>query len=234
MTSVLIIQHSESDSEGMIGEILTDNGVDFDLIFAGRDPMPTELDHDALIVLGGAQCAIDDELHSFLAPEKELLRRVVKAEQPCLGLCLGAQLLAHATGAAVDRGARAHFGFKRIRLTEAGRRDPLFADVPREHRMFHWHADAFDVPSGAELLASADYGAPNQAFRIGRRAYGVQYHIELDEPLLRAWLDEARTAEPGEAVAPPVIEEAERDASAHYLTYRRNSRTMLANFLQLI
>ncbi|MEV6394792.1 type 1 glutamine amidotransferase [Streptomyces sp. NPDC051907] len=234
MSRILIVQNSATASEGDIGSALDEAGVGYDVVYALKDPVPVRLlEHDAVIVLGGGQHAADDDLHPYLAREKELLRSAVERGQPCLGICLGAQVLAHAMGAVIHRGARVNFGFQPVRLTEAGTRDPLFSGLPEKQHMFQWHADSFELPSGAESLAYSESGAAHQAFRIGERGYGVQYHVEVDDRLLQAWLGSAADAPPGEAVDAAVVAAARDDVPLHYPAYRRNVRTLIENFLSL-
>ncbi|MCX4823160.1 type 1 glutamine amidotransferase [Streptomyces sp. NBC_01142] len=233
MSRILIVQNSSTASEGDIGSALREAGVEYDVVLAQKDPIPDGLGHDAVIVLGGGQHAADDDLHPYLAQEKELLRRVVERGQPCLGICLGAQVLAHAMGAVIHRGTQVNFGFQPVRLTDAGTRDPLFSGLPEKQHMFQWHADSFELPVGAESLVYADSGSPHQAFRIGARAYGVQYHVEVDERLLQAWLGAAADAPPGEAVDAAVVAAARADVPRHYPAYRHQVRTLLDNFLSL-
>jgi GMP synthase (glutamine-hydrolysing) len=110
----------------------------------------------------------------------------VKRDIPVLGVCLGAQLLAHALGANVFRGQQPEIGFAPVELTTEGRRDVIFNGVPSPVPVFHWHGDTFDLPVGAALLASsANYS--NQAFRFGKRAYGLQFHLEPDAPAWAEW-----------------------------------------------
>ncbi|MGC5363871.1 type 1 glutamine amidotransferase [Streptomyces sp. DT24] len=233
MSRILIVQNSATASEGDIGSALREAGVGYDVVHAQKDRIPDGLDHDAVIVLGGGQHAADDDLHPCLVEEKELLRDAVERGQPCLGICLGAQILAHAMGAVIHRGTRVNFGFQTVGLTEAGTRDPLFSGLPEKQRMFQWHADSLELPAGAQLLAYSDSGSPHQAFRIGERAYGVQYHVEVDDRLLEAWLGAAADAPPGEAVDAPVVAATRADVPLYYSAYRRQVRKLMENFLSL-
>src|SRR5207245_5960724 len=132
------------------------------------------------------------EQHPYLLAQRDLMRRAVDAELPVLGICLGAQMLARALDARVYRAPVREFGFKPVRLTAAGQRDILLSAFQTDDRVFQWHEDTFDLPAGAELLVAGD-DVPLQAFRLGRNAWGVQFHFEVDADGVEAWL---RVAEP--------------------------------------
>lgn len=141
----------------------------------------------ALIVLGGPTGAYETSRYTFLTAEIELIRRCLGERTPVLGICLGAQLLAAAAGARVYPGkAGKEIGWAEVELSEAGTADALWAGFPRRFATFHWHGDTFDVPAGAEVLASSERYV--QAFRLGTRAYGVQFHPEVVPRHLEAWI----------------------------------------------
>ena len=124
----------------------------------------------------------------FYAKNADVLRAVTRRGLPVLGVCLGAQLLARALGAKAFPGHGAEIGFGAIELTEAGRKDALLTGLGGHLPAFHWHTDTFTLPQGAVLLASSPM-YPHQAFRLGSRAYGFQFHIEPDTDTWTAWRD---------------------------------------------
>lgn len=154
------------------------------IVRAWEEPIPSE--PDALLVLGGGMSA-NDEL-AFLRDEIEFIQRCVAAGKPVLGLCLGSQLLAKALGGSVFRAPRKEIGFYRVRMLPKARTDALFAEAPADFVAFHWHGDAFSLPPGAVPLASSTL-TPLQAFRYGSRAWGAQFHPEMNLKLLRAFIE---------------------------------------------
>jgi GMP synthase-like glutamine amidotransferase len=155
-------------------------------------PGPADLgDMGGLVVMGGPMGVGDDDAPGWMAAERDLLSAAVAGGLPVLGICLGAQQLAASLGAAVTRGATPEIGPGEVVLTRDGRLDPVFGPeytglgsptVP----CVHWHGDTFALPEGATHLA-ATRAYPHQAFRVGHHAYGLQFHVEVDEVPARAW-----------------------------------------------
>ena len=133
------------------------------------------------------------DLDRLIAAADVLLREAVARNLPVLGICLGAQLLAHALGAHVGRNPVKEHGWHQLTLTEAGRADPVLAALEGQE-VCQWHGDTFDLPPGGELLATGET-CRHQAFRVGR-AYGVQFHPEVDPRILDRWLDVYRAELP--------------------------------------
>ncbi|MBS1870052.1 MAG: type 1 glutamine amidotransferase [Actinobacteria bacterium] len=181
------------------------------------EPLPDWRAFDGVLALGGPMHARDDEAHPWLAAERRLIGEAVRAGTPYWGVCLGAQLLAAALGAPVRRGEEPEVGVLPVTVDrEAARRDPVFADAPARFHTLEWHADTFELPDGATLLAgSARY--PHQAF-VWRRAYGVQFHLEPTVALARHWAHKPGYAPLATALSPDRLEallaELERHAAA--------------------
>jgi GMP synthase-like glutamine amidotransferase len=170
-----------------LGDWLSEAGLGLEVRPA--DDLPADLDGlSGLLVLGGAMAAHDDVGHPSLAGVRALLRAAVAAELPTLGICLGAQLLALANGGAVAVNPEGpEFGAQLIAKRAAAATDPLFRELPITPDVIQWHYDAVTVlPPGAVHLA----GSPTcqyQAFRVGRLAWGIQFHIETTPGLVRDW-----------------------------------------------
>ncbi len=186
--SVLVIQNFENTGLGLVGRALEEAGHSHDLVAAhdGFAVPASPGDHDALIVLGGGQNALDDEGSPWLPDLVALMRDFADAGKAVLGICLGAQLLARALGGKNHIGTASEFAWKNVELTEAGRRDPLFSQIEPMFSAFQWHDDTFSLPPGAVHLAT-NAAAPVQAFRFGRAAYGIQFHFEADRALVENW-----------------------------------------------
>ena len=185
----LVVTHTASESVGLLGDWLVAEGLDLDVVEPWNgDPLPEALDHDALVVMGGPQQAYDDDSAPWLRRTKELLRAATAAELPVLGICLGAQLLAEATGGRVEPGAEGpELGARLVAKRDAASDDALFADLPLSPLVVQWHWDAIvELPPRALLLAASPRYV-NQAFRVGRRAYGLQFHIETPPEMVRRW-----------------------------------------------
>ena len=188
------------------------------------DKLPIIADIAALIVLGGRMGANDDQEHPFLVKLKELIRAVVEAEIPYLGICLGGQLLAAAMGAEVVSNRWEELGTLRVSLTVEGKTDQLFNEIPATFQTFQWHHDSFDLPEGALLLATSA-ACSNQAFRIGRCAWGLQFHPEVTPEIIGDWCawDPATASSADELIAEFLCQAVE---------YRATSQRLLGNFLQ--
>ena len=197
-TTALVIENDPTDDARRLGEWLTAAGLELEVVRAhAGEPLPTTLDgYSALVVLGGEQ-------HAFLGPDGEpgaawfpalesLLRKAVRAAVPTLGICLGAQLLASAHAGLVERAAAGpEIGARLVARRDAADKDPLFAPLPMLQDVIQWHHDEVtELPAGAVLLAaSTDY--PHQAFRVGERAWGLQFHVECDTAMIADWASES-------------------------------------------
>jgi GMP synthase (glutamine-hydrolysing) len=187
---VLIIQHQAIGQPGTILATLIRDGVAFDLrqLHARAElPAPEGVGrYRALIVLGGSMNTDQGDVYPFLHQERLLLAAALEQDVPLLGICLGAQQLACVQGGCVFDRPEPAVGWMPIRLV---RHDPLFEGVPSEFRALEWHAQSFTVPAHACPLALRDGDVGVQAFRAGRRAWGLQFHPEIDGPTLDVWLE---------------------------------------------
>ncbi|MFN8037368.1 MAG: type 1 glutamine amidotransferase [Acidimicrobiia bacterium] len=178
----LIVQQEASEGPFAVGAALQAAGFELDVRhpYAG-DPLPADTgSHDALVILGGPMAAYSDDRFAWRGDELRVVAAAVAAGTPTLGICLGAQILAHACGGRAVRGPQLEIGWLPVRLTGAAGRDSLFTGLPEEWTVLQWHGDTVELPPGAELLASNDR-YPHQAFRLGPHAWGVQFHIEVDQ-----------------------------------------------------
>jgi GMP synthase-like glutamine amidotransferase len=187
----VVLQHVAFEGPGTIADVAREHGAEVDIIrlFDGAT-VPTVDQVDGLVVMGGPMGALSDAKHPYLADERALLADCVSQDVPVLGVCLGAQLLATALGAPLFRLGAAEIGVGHVRLTAEGLDDPVVGTPLREGllptvdrelvEVVHWHRDTFALPHGAVRLARTG-STPNQAFRVGRNAYGFQFHVEASE-----------------------------------------------------
>ncbi|MFD7657313.1 type 1 glutamine amidotransferase [Actinosynnema sp. NPDC059797] len=191
MTRLLVLQPDRDDPPARLGEWLTAAGAVLDVVEPYAEPLPATLDgYDGVVCLGGAMGALDDAEHPWLADVRRLLSEAVSRRLPLLAVCLGAQLLAAATGGQVRRAAQGpEVGVMLVAKRDAAGEDPLFADLPWTPDVLQFHSDEVSLlPPTAVLLASSPKCA-NQAFRVGERAYGVQFHIETTPEVVLKWAE---------------------------------------------
>jgi GMP synthase (glutamine-hydrolysing) len=188
--NVVVVQNAASDPLGTLAGWLESAGVGLQVRqpFAG-DQIPSGLDgYSGLLVLGGPMGANDDVAAPWLSAVRRLLGEAVAGEVPTLGVCLGAQLLAVATGGRVGLNPDGpEFGAQLIAKRANASTDPLFGPLPITPDVIQWHFEAIlALPPAAVLLANSP-GCPVQAFRVGRLAWGIQFHIETTPDVVRAW-----------------------------------------------
>lgn len=201
--SALVIQHAAPEGPHSIARALTVADVPCTVYRADQDsvPLPRARDLAGLVVMGGPASAYSDQGFPTREAELGLIAECLQLQIPILGVCLGAQLLAAAAGARVFPGTHGReIGWGPLHLEDDAERDPLFAGLPRDLTVLHWHGDTYDLPPGAVHLASSPKYS-QQAFRVGARAWGLQFHIEMDVPaveaIARAFPDEAADAPGG-------------------------------------
>jgi len=131
----------------------------------------------------------EEDRFPFLREEDLFIKESIQRGKRVLGICLGAQLIAKALGAKVFKAPEKEIGWYDVSLTEEGSRDPWFASFPKVFRVFQWHEDTFEIPKRAKLLATST-AVPNQAFRYGENAYGLQFHLEVTPEMIRDWVNE--------------------------------------------
>ncbi|KPF47453.1 type 1 glutamine amidotransferase [Rhizobium sp. AAP43] len=185
---VAIVENTKITHAGQVGHALAEAGAETVTIraYAG-EPLPTFEDYEALVVFGGEQNARDDDAHPYLPELAGLMRRFGDSGKAVLGICLGSQLLARAYGGENLIGAAPEFGWCEIDRTDAGRSDPVLSVLPDRFLSFQWHDDTFSLPNGALHLAENER-TRHQAFRLGRAAYGFQFHFEADRHVVRDWI----------------------------------------------
>jgi len=188
---VLVLQHIACEPPGVYGDVLREHAAHPRVARVELDegePLPDWRDFDAIVAMGGPMSVSDEAEHPWLADEKRLIGEAVRAGTPFWGACLGVQLLAASLGARVYRGPLPEVGIHRVQLTDEALADPVLEGFPRDLLTLQWHGDTFDLPEGGVLLATS-VAYPNQAFRFGRHAYGLQFHLEISPALAAEWAE---------------------------------------------
>jgi GMP synthase (glutamine-hydrolysing) len=187
---VLIIKHIDIEGPGSIEDFLLDTARTFSILDLSKgDRLPASLENiDAVVSLGGPMNVYEEQRYPFLKEEDAFIKRLLCAQIPFLGICLGSQLLAKAAGARVVKSPQKEIGWFRVRLTEAGMQDVLFAQLKQDFSVFQWHEDMSEIPKEGAWL-SLSQGCPHQAFRVGRNAYGLQFHVEVNAAIVDSWIN---------------------------------------------
>ncbi len=198
----LVLQHIACEPPGSYEDELRARGYMLERVEIDEgERLPDWREFTGLIVMGGPMGAYDDDRLPWLTEEKALIADAVRGGMPMWGVCLGAQLLAASLGAHVAPGPRAEVGVLAVQRTAAGAEDPVFAVLPDEFDALQWHADTWELPEGALQLARSD-AYEQQAF-VYRRAYGVQFHLEVGVGLATEWGEVPAYAASLEAILGP-------------------------------
>lgn len=193
-TRVLVVEHQQDAGIGHLGDRLRDHGIELEIVGpdTGKSVPDTLENVDGLVVLGGSMGPTDDEVAPWLPATRLLLSEAVAQELPTLGICLGAQLLATATGGHVRTNPKGpEVGLQSVTLTEAASTDPLLGGLESSLPVVQWHwLEAETLPEDAQVLATSP-ACRNQAYRLGERAWGVQFHPEALGQAARDWAAES-------------------------------------------
>jgi len=231
---LLVLQHIACEPPAVYEDVMRERGCSIERVELDEgDQLPGWRGFDAIVAMGGPMSVNDEGDHPWLADEKHAIGEAVRAGVPYFGACLGVQLLAASLGARVYTGAAPEIGVMPLQLTEEGRADPVVGALPAELLALQWHSDTFDLPDGAvRLMGSPAY--PNQAFRFGRAAYGVQFHLEVDGDLADEWSRVPEYEEAAEQVlGPGGLEHLLADLSVHAETLESHARLMFGRWLDV-
>lgn len=225
--TVYAIRHVHFETLGTFEHQLETAGFVIDYIDVGEGGLSNfdPLEPDLLVILGGPIGVYEDEAYPFLKGELALIAARLASGLPMLGICLGAQLIAAALGARVAPTGVKEIGFAPVQLTEFGKTGPLrhLENVP----VLHWHGDGFDLPDGADLLATSDVA--NQAFSYGPNILGMQFHPEADTShLLETWLIGHAAELAGAGIDPRLIR---AEAQQHGPALRMAAHALLGEWL---
>lgn len=177
MQRAICLQHVSFEGPGAFASSLSTRRVSLERYLVPKDGLPKDAG-DLLIVMGGPMSVNDPE--QWIDEETAFIRSALRADKPVIGVCLGSQLMAKALGGTVRPGKALEIGMTPVRLTGDGKKDPVFGTGPETFDVFEWHGEIFDLPNECVSLASSEI-APLQAFRYGGRAYGLLFHLEMEE-----------------------------------------------------
>ena len=185
MSEVLVIQNTNIEGSGYLGELLNKDGFVIHLVNAKHEKLP-EKNYSLVVILGAPESANDDL--PYLQAEQKLIKKTVNANIPVLGICLGSQLIAKTFGGKVYGGPKKEIGFYHdLKIDNDSK---LFSGFSNPFTVFHWHGDTFDLPEKAIRLAHSE-NYQNQAFQIGS-AVGLQFHLEVNAEMVNLWLDKTQ------------------------------------------
>ncbi|MGN6378044.1 MAG: type 1 glutamine amidotransferase [Gaiellales bacterium] len=234
MRDVLVLQHIACEPPGEFEDVLRERGAQIHRVELDEgEPLPSWERFDAIVAMGGPMSVNDDDSLPWLTAEKRLIREAVGAGIPYWGACLGVQLLAASLGARVYAGPQPEVGVLPVELTAEGRDDPVFRRLPARFPTLQWHGDTFDLPEGAVRLAGSP-AYPNQAFRYGSHAYGVQFHVEVSEAMASEWAEVPAYAEYADRVlGPGGIDRVMAEFRAGQAQMRSHARSMFESWVEL-
>jgi len=236
MRKLLVFQHSAREPLGIFDPMLRRAGFRIRYMNFSREPdvQPDVSRYNGLIVLGGPMNVDETERFPHLTTEIAAIQEALTLGIPILGICLGAQLLAAALGANVRPNSVREIGWYRVDPTAAAGGDPLFRHLGADQHVFQWHAYTFDLPGGAVHLASTPT-CPNQAFRFGDRAYGLQFHLEVDANLIQKWLQVPEYRAEAESSGPEhQLEHILRKTHEHAPHAQNLSERVFGEFIELL
>jgi GMP synthase (glutamine-hydrolysing) len=172
---------------GTFADVVRERGDELLEWTAPNGPPPEDPEaFDAAFVLGGAMHVDQEEQHPWLLQEHQVIETLLATDVPTFGVCLGGQLLARVAGARVGPVPKPEIGWYEVELSPEAKADPLFGKLPHRFQALQWHSYAFELPPRAVALATSPVCL--QAYRLGERAWGVQFHPEVNAPILESWL----------------------------------------------
>ncbi len=190
---ISVLQHVPHEGPGAIANWAREREHTVHITHLYRDdPLPAVQEIDMLMVLGGPMGVYDEAKHSWLSAEKIFIRAAIDANKYVLGICLGAQLIAHVLGAKVHSNAVSEIGWFPIGWTDEARAHPLLKNFSEVMTVFHWHNDQFDIPTGALKLGASE-ACPHQGFLWRDHVLGLQFHLEVTHQDVELYFSDGET-----------------------------------------
>ncbi|MFN3479827.1 MAG: type 1 glutamine amidotransferase [Thermodesulfovibrionales bacterium] len=223
---VLIVKNIEIEGPGTIEDYLRDIKAPYQIINLSDGVKAPDLSNFThLVIMGGPMAVYEMENYPFLKEEARLIERAVKSGLHLLGICLGAQMIAHVLGARVYPGGVKEIGWYEVSLTEEGKRDQVMSQLSDNGKatVFQWHGDTFDIPDGAIRLASSEL-FENQAFRYSDGVYALQFHIEVSPDIIREWFKDERDFDLSGTIS---------ETKRLFQTYHRRAKDFYSKFFTL-
>lgn len=230
----LAIVHQRDAGAGVFADEMRERGVELDewlLTKRGTGPPREIADYDAVLTFGGAMHADQEDRHPWLRFEKDFLEALLDDGMPILAVCLGCQLLAEAAGGLARRAREPEIGWLEVEITDEGAADPVIGPLAPSFTGFQWHSYEAVPPQGAAILARSPVCA--QAYRIGERAWGIQFHAEVTAADLAHWIDDYRSD--GDAVRIGIDPQALRaETEGKIADWNRLGRELCGRFLDAV
>jgi GMP synthase (glutamine-hydrolysing) len=227
---VVAAVHQDDGGPVVFGDVIRELGHELVEWRPAEGPPPDGGAPAAAMVFGGSMHLDQEDEHPWLRPEAEWIRSLLADGVPTLGVCLGSEMLAQAVGWPVVRLPRSEIGWHEVELAPAAAGDPLFSAAPPRFPAFQWHSYAVEPPEPSSVLAVSPACA--QAYRVGERAWGIQFHAEVDSAAIEYWLDDGAGGEDVREVSLDV--EAERERTRREIgAWNEFGRALCARFLEL-
>ena len=196
---IAIIKNVIEEGPGSIESYLKEKSIPYRIFEAQKDDFPKNIDdYDALIIMGGPMGVYEMDKYPYLVSVAHIIEEAISKDKKVLGICLGAQLIAHVLGSRVYKGYTEEIGWLEIELTDQGLEDqlmlslaknPFSGNMDKSFKVFHWHGDTFDLPLNTIHLAKSKL-YEHQAFRYGIKVYAFQFHIEVTKNLIETWFED--------------------------------------------